>query len=52
MIKLATYERSVRKNVTKKYANTMRYITVAITAAAVAIDYTKSLILFDLHTVG
>ena len=43
VIKLATHERDMRKDVIKKYANTTNYNTVTFNAVAVAIGYTISL---------
>jgi hypothetical protein len=40
VIKLATHQRDMRKDVIKKYANTTNYNTVAFNVFTVAIDYT------------
>jgi hypothetical protein len=42
VIKSATHGKDVRENVTKKYAITTGYITVAFNAIVVAIGYTMS----------
>jgi hypothetical protein len=43
VIKSATHERDMIKDVIKKYANTTNYNTVAFNAVAVAIGYTTPL---------
>ena len=43
VIKLATHERDMRKDIIKKCAKTSNCITVAFNAVAVAIGYTISL---------
>jgi len=42
VIKLATHERDMRKDVIKKYVKTSNYITVVFNTIAVAIGYTIS----------